>query len=247
MDALLNAQMAKRPFAHSPLTPSGTKANADAVLLPPAIPWSGLSLATSMAGPPKRFGSIAGSSSVDSARFSASAADVYNRSDNSSFSCHAGASGVMSFEVLVSPESFNALGGYIVSKFTVSGSVWEFTLFHDGSGIPNILFGNAGSTVMTVAAPSAMVVNRRYHLAVEYDRAAPRVTLFVNGKGTSSTSATGNTADTSAVLRIGLRSDSTRPFHGRISHLAFYNRILGRAVWETHAGIAFNPPATRPL
>lgn len=232
-DRLLDAQIAQRPTFLSGMAPSGAAAGADGA--EPAAVGAIATLATSYNNVKRRhpFPGMA----QGLTEFSPAVDSWYARSDNPGLSVHAGASGVMSIELLTAMSSYGASGAWWVGKWT-SGTA-EFAVGFDSTGAAFALFmTSGGSTVMTVTYSRVLRLSRIYHIAVEYDRALPRLSLFVDGLGESSTSASGTTSDTTQPLHIGRRSDATRELDGRISHLAIYPRRLGTGVWREHAALA---------
>lgn len=235
-DRLLDAQIAQRPTFLSTLCPSS--ASGEFGNVPAAIGGLG-SLATTDNNVKRRhpFPGLA----QGLAEFSPAVSSYYQRSDNSGLSVHAGASGVMSIEFVtrLSGTDYGVSGGFWVSKWNTTGPVAEFIIGYNSSGNPLALFGtSAGATVMTLTYSRVLQLSRGYHIAVEYDRALPRLSMFVNGVEESTTTASGTTSDTVTVLTIGRRMDGTRHVDGRMSHMAVYPRRLGRGVWLEHAALA---------
>jgi len=76
--------------------------------------------------------------------------------------------------------------------------------------------------------PGAYVTNSWHHLVAIWNPDANKIQVFINGleQTVLGPSITGAGEDNSSPLRIGMRSDGTLPFLGKIDDIRIYNRAL---------------------
>lgn len=241
-DPLADAMLAERPYCYTLLAPRASAVGMGAGNLP--VPITVLAPAT-VAQNVTRGPSLAMGSLADSARFNGTNA-AYGRSDNSTFSSHAGASGRLAIACLIHLRGYGgAAGSWFVAKQGTGAA--EFAMGVNSTGNPFVfIFTAAAATVMSVSSTKVLALNRTYMFGFEYDRALPRISLVVNGAEEVSTTASSTSVDTTSSLSIGQRVDGTRWLDGDMSHLGFYNRRLGAGVWQRWTDLALRGRTESP-
>lgn len=151
--------------------------------------------------------------------------------DDGAFS-PAGASGALSLEILIQPDTVSASAQMVIAKHQ------EYQLRIESSGTLLWDVNESGAASIMECTSSALTANNAYHVVATYDRAVPRARLFVNGTLVS----TDTTANGSKVvishgqgIRVGSRYDSAGSrFDGTWGHAAVYNYELSGAQVSAH-------------
>lgn len=168
-----------------------------------------------------------------STSFSGGYADI---ADNAAFSSHAGASGQMSVETVFSTDDLTAQR-YL---FTKASNPYEFALFvQDTAGLVTFkTWSDVGATVMTVNSASGTSISTKYHVLATIDRAAPLISIYLNGVAASNSTLPNGaiySSDTTSALSIGRRGDnSPSPMSGKIGPVAYYPTALTAAQAGAH-------------
>lgn len=149
------------------------------------------------------------------------------------WSSSAGGSGVMTVEAWVKPAAVNRAATFIAAKY----QEWQLRIESDGKVLWDVNTGVV--SVMVCTSPSALVAGAVAHVVGTYDRAAPRIELYVNGALVAfSTSASGTTSNTSNALQLGRRSDNGgNEFQGVLGHVAIYNTVLSAGTVAAHYAV----------
>jgi len=142
-----------------------------------------------------------------------------------------GSSGELTVEAWIKPSAVNRSAAMIFAKHRG----WQLRIESDGKVLWD-LNNNGTTTVMTCTSASALTAGTVYHVVGVYNRATPKVELFIDGTSVaSSTSASSNVLSTSEDLQIGRRADNGgNEFIGTIGYVALYRTALSSAVIASH-------------
>jgi hypothetical protein len=163
------------------------------------------------------------------------------RTGDSTLSSHAGASGTWSMDVMLYDAGTS--GNRVIlscSTFPLGG--YEFFIYRTSAGLlsTNLSTSNGVTPIFTAITTTKPADNTWYHFGVTYNRATPRVDMYVNGTSVANaTSMTGTSSFTSTPWFIGARGDSTGDrWSGRMSHMAIYPTELTSTQMLYHARAA---------
>lgn len=148
-----------------------------------------------------------------------------------------GASAQLTVEAWIKPSAVNRSATMIVAKH----QEWQLRLESDGKILWDVN-RDGTATVMGCTSASAVNAGTVYHIMAVYNRATPKVELFINGSSVSSSTVVSfAVSNTTNPVQIGRRSDGGgSEFIGIIGYVAIYPTALSSSDAAAHyaAGIA---------
>lgn len=150
--------------------------------------------------------------------------DYISIADADAWSSSAGGSGQITVEAWIRPSAVNRAATMIVAKH----QEWQLRIESDGKVLWDV--NSVGvQEVMAATSSGALTANTVYHVVGTYNRATPRLDLWIDGVSVASDTSVqaASSSNTTNALRIGGRSDNAgNEFLGRIGHVAIYPTAL---------------------